>query len=169
MMRTRSAQEIREKFYARHWRERELRLVQEQLGDELLFDVLYGVFLDTNRPDAQFEDQQVAGMLLYDLKPVCHLPLKLAIRQSLDTWNRSVEELPWYFCTVFGKNAVLNALDEIEQDGALTEHEQTCLETYRYWLRADESRLFEHRKNPKRKKRKKEKEIQREKIDNHIE
>ena len=71
-MQRRTPDQLREKLYQNQWGKREFTFVQEQFGDELLFDALYGVFLDDSRPDSRYVDQEKAGRLLYRLDPRCH-------------------------------------------------------------------------------------------------
>lgn len=78
-------------------------------------EIFFGLFSFFNDPDLQrsFERQQLAGTLLYELCPVCPLELDGAIYSIPAHWNLSVEEVPWYFCKVFGKNIVEKFLAEL--------------------------------------------------------
>ena len=77
------------------------------------------------------------------LRPSCRLPLALAIRQSL-AHCLSIEELPFYFSKVFGRDAVSNALAESETEGGFTDSELRAIQAYRYWLRADEQKMLSY-------------------------
>jgi len=79
------------------WQRKHLAAMQQQFGDDLVFDALFGVFTGESHG---FPDQQLAGRYLVQLRPNCHLPLALAVRRSLAHWNLSIEELPFYFWRV---------------------------------------------------------------------
>ena len=85
-------------------------------------DLTYGGFLA----------QQYAGSLLLKLRPSCARPVIDVLLELLPNWNRSIEELPHYLEHVFGCDAVLSAVDDVDRravvDPALTR-------TVRYWLR----------------------------------
>jgi len=134
-MKPRSAAEIRDKLYLRNWGVRELRFVREQFSDKLVFDALFGVFTDESRPDSRYDDQDLAGKVLLELKPECHLPLPDVIARSLPLWDNSVEELPYYLAEVFGKDAVLKTLAELESSEDLSAELVEKMETYRFWLK----------------------------------
>lgn len=134
MMQRRSAAEVRELVCNRRWQRKHLLSLQKQFGDEHLFDALYSSFTDL--PEHRYFDQLVCGQYLLELHPSCPLPLKQAIRNSLANWNLSVPQLPQYFCEVFGRQAVLESLAEIETEGSLSETESQAIITYRYWLHA---------------------------------
>src|SRR4051812_41948511 len=89
----RTPDDIRQLVCEGRWQRKHLAAVQQNFGDDLLFDALFGAFTDTSRPQHAFQDQQLAGRYLVQLRPTCHLSLALAIRQSLATWNLSIEEL----------------------------------------------------------------------------
>lgn len=106
-----------------------LKLKKEDSGKVL--DALLGIFFDSR--DNCFSAQAAAGGLLWKLKPAYTRNLQEDIRRSLQHWNVSVEELPWYFAEVVGiekmreevKLVLTETLDEISQKSA---------EAYLYWL-----------------------------------
>ena len=48
-----------------------------------------------------------------------------------------MRQLPCYFERVFGREVVLQAINEIESEGKLSETEQESIKTFRYWLHAE--------------------------------
>lgn len=144
-MTRRSPSEIRQLVCDGRWGRKHLLVVQREYGDESLFDALFGVFTDHSRPDTVFQDQQIASRHLLELCPACHVPLEQAIRSSLRQWNVSIEELPFYFWRIYGRDAVLAAVSMIEADRSLSEQERKGIETFRYWLSSDEKRVFQTR------------------------
>jgi hypothetical protein len=137
----RTPTEIRQLVCAGKWQRKHLLAVQQQFGDDLLFDALFGVFAGGSH---SLQDQQLAGRYLIQLHPNCHLPLALAVRRSLAHWNLSVEELPVYFWRVFGRDAVSEALLALEIEGVLADSELRAIQTYRFWLRAGEQKMFSY-------------------------
>jgi hypothetical protein len=130
MMR-RTASEIRELVCGGRWKRSHLLAVQREFGDQLLFDSLFGVFTEART----YPEQQIAGRHLLELQPACSVALEQAIRLSLPNWNLSVEEVPFYFCRVFGRDSVLEALDAIDRGVDLSETDRNSIQTYRFWLR----------------------------------
>src|SRR5262245_39468854 len=139
----RTPTEIRQLVCEGRWQRKHLAAVQQEFGDDLLFDALFGVFTGGSHG---FQDQQLAGQYLLQLRPSCQLPVAVAIRQSLAYWNLSIEELPFYFWRVFGRDAVSEALAALEAEGGLTDSELRAIQTYRYWLRADEQTILSREK-----------------------
>lgn len=127
----RTASEIRELVCGGRWNRSHLLAVRCEFGEALLFESLFGVF---TQPHTYLE-QQIAGRHLLELQPACAVPLEQAIRLSLPNWNFSVEEVPFYFCHVFGCDSVLDALSTIDSGIDLPETDRKGIETYRYWLR----------------------------------
>jgi hypothetical protein len=96
------------------------------------------VFTNAPRPGESYRDQLFAAALLRELQPACGLPAKEAIRRSIPNWNFSVADLPRYICDSFGREFVLQALSELEAESCVSLSEQRSIETYRYWLKANE-------------------------------
>ena len=134
-MNTKTAEEIRQKIYAGHWRPREVSLALEKLGGEIIFDALYGVFLDKSRGERHFTDQEIVGKMLYELQPKTSKGLKSLVRDCLENWNLSVEELPFYFRDVFGKEKLEFVVNQIESNEALNEYESKAIKTIRWWCK----------------------------------
>ena len=101
-----------------------------------VFEGLYLIFLDESRGNKRFVDQEVAGKLLWALKPPCTREPAEAIGPTLRNYDLSVEELPLYFASQYGKETVLETLDELEAT-ASSGQERRSIETFRYWLRAE--------------------------------
>jgi hypothetical protein len=116
------------------WQIKHLKSFRTQFGDDALFDALFDPFDSLSRSDYTFHDQQLVGKLLLEFQPQCPIPIGDAIERSLNQWNRSVEELPWYLERCFGRHAVLEAIQKIEENDELTNKEIEELKTYRYWI-----------------------------------
>jgi len=138
-MNKKTAEEIRQKIYLGHWRPREVSLALEKLGEEVVFDALYGVFLDKSRGERHFSDQEIAGKMLFELQPKIDRELKPLVRDCLENWNLSVEELPFYFRDVFGKESLELVVNQIETSEVLTEYESRAIKTIRWWCGLEEN------------------------------
>ena len=116
------------------WKIKHLKSLRTKFGDRALFEALYEPFDSASEAEYDFSDQQIAGRLLLELQPECVLTPREAVERSLHQWNRSVEELPFYLDDCFGREALLAAIAEIEQESTLDTQAAEELETYRFWL-----------------------------------
>ena len=103
-----------------------------EYSPEELFYGLYKVFLLDG--ENYFERQQLAGRLLYKIRPKLHLDLRKIVWQCLETYNPSVEELPWYLASLCKKERVVLVLAELK-NGTLTEKESISIKTFEFWLK----------------------------------
>lgn len=115
-------------------------MLRQRPGDEV-FEALIGVFCNVDREatldhvDKRYVDQEYAGRILLAVKPPCSRDIQDVIKRTLATWDLSVEQLPWYFEAVAGREAVLQALDTLSTQ-VCSDHEQRGIDTFRFWLRA---------------------------------
>ena len=137
MTEQREPSEIRKLLYEGRWQLKHLLSLRKQFGDAYLFDALIGAFTDLSEPAHNYQRQEVCGRYLLELCPSCQMPVKQAMRSTLARWNLSVRQLPCYFERVFSREAVLQAIEEIESEGNLSETEQASIKTFRYWLHAN--------------------------------
>lgn len=99
-------------------------------------EIFFGLFSFFSDPDLQgfYDRQQLAGTLLYKLRPSCPLALDGAIYAMPAHWDLSIEEVPWYFCSVFGKDTVQKFLEDLISDveaGGVKKSFETLL----FWVR----------------------------------
>ena len=113
---------------------KQLKQLLSKCNKEDVFSGCYSVFLEEN--EGYFERQQLAGRLLYALKPKLELNLKNVVRKCLNTYNLSIEELPWYLRDLVGKERLLSIIKELEECG-LSDREQISLRTFQFWLGFD--------------------------------
>ncbi|MCY6488709.1 hypothetical protein [Leptolyngbya sp. GGD] len=106
-----------------------LKLKKEDPGKVL--DALLGVFVDSR--DNYFSAQTAAGGLLWKLKPAYTRNLREDIRRSLQHWDVSIEELPWYFAEVIGIEKVREEVKLVLAE-PVDELSQKRAEAYLYWL-----------------------------------
>ena len=81
-----------------------------------------------------FERQQLSGRMLYAIRPKIHFKLEEVLRPCLEHYDVSVEELPWYFCSLMGNERVLDVVKKMEQE-VLSEKERINLETFGFWAK----------------------------------
>lgn len=106
-----------------------LRLKKE--NSEIVLEALLGIF--SRGSEVSFRVQVAAGGLLWKLQPKYTRNLREDIRRSLQNWNVSVEELPWYFAEVIGISTVREEVQSLLNE-ALDETSREKAETYLYWL-----------------------------------
>lgn len=116
---------------------RHLMLKLKKEDSDTVLDGLLGVFFLDNG----FRYQAAAGGLLWKLKPTYKRNLREDIRQSLRTWDVSVEELPWYFAEAVGIESVRNEVKAILNE-PLEEMESRVAKTYLYWLSVSDAEYF---------------------------
>jgi hypothetical protein len=108
-----------------------LMLKLKKEDPEKVLDALLGVFFGIS--DSHFRGQAAAGGLLWKLKPEYKRNLREDIKCSLQSWDISVEELPWYFAEVIGIEKVREEVKSILTE-TLDETSRKRAETYLYWL-----------------------------------
>jgi hypothetical protein len=109
--------------------------VLRKLDSAEVFEILYTVLTNVDRPATRFEDQEFAGRLLLDIQPTCTLELTEAIEGLLKCYNFSIEELPWYFAQQYGKQVVLEILEKLRTE-LNCEQQQQSIKTWKWWLQA---------------------------------
>ena len=106
------------------------RLPANQRGEALL-----GVFADQSRIETAYQDQETAGNLLLSLLPETLQSLEDILKSAAGNWNLSVEQLPFYLRTVFGKEAVTEAAERLSHQYSPESREAGALLTVCWWLK----------------------------------
>lgn len=109
--------------------------VLQKLDSAEVFEILYTVLTNVDRPATRFADQEFARRLLLDLQPTCTLELTEAIQGLLEHYNLSIEEVPWYFAQQYGKQVVLEILEKLRTE-LTCEQQQQSIKTWVWWLQA---------------------------------
>ncbi len=107
--------------------------VLQKLDSAEVFEILYTVLTNVNRPATRFADQEFAGRLLLALQPPCTLEPTQAIQNLLECYNLSIEEVPWYFARQYGKSIVLEILEKLKTEVVCGQQQQS-IETWKWWL-----------------------------------
>ena len=105
--------------------------------DRELFFGLFSFFYDPDLQENSHQRQLLAGTMLFQISPKCPLKMDGAIYASPSNWDKSVKELPWYFCKAFGKSNVQAFLEELLpniQEGEIKEGTKAMLD----WVNACE-------------------------------
>lgn len=113
---------------------KQLLLGCEKALERELFFGLFSFYYDPALQENAFTRQEVAGKILFELKPACPIELDGFVYAIPKYWNLSVEEVPWYLCKVFGKNEVEVFLEELipsVNDGEL----QRSFKTLLFWAK----------------------------------
>ena len=111
----------------------------------IVLEVLLDVFSEDHGSD-NYSFQEIAGGLLWKLRPIYKRNIYDDLKEVLKNWNLSVEELPWYFADQIGiealKDIVLTFLEEE------TRLKKKSLETILFWISKDPE-IFKEQLNHK--------------------
>lgn len=107
--------------------------VLQKIDSAEVFEILYTVLTNANRPANRFADQEFAGRLLFALQPTCTLEPTQAIQNLLKCYDLSIEEVPRYFAQQYGKPVVLEILEKLKTE-VVCEQQQQSIETWKWWL-----------------------------------
>jgi hypothetical protein len=108
---------------------RNLMLILKNEDSDIILNALLEIFFE----DDLFQYQCAAGGLLWKLKPKYNRNLPNDIRRTLQGWDVSIEELPWYFAEAIGIEKVKSVVESLLAE-PLEEIERKRAETYLYWL-----------------------------------
>ncbi len=114
----------------------ENKKLSKQLAKNQSAEVLAGLLLVFSRsiPTASnYQKQELAGRMLGKVKPKPTVDLAGALRAVLPAYDPSIEQVPQYFSTCYGKEAVIQELVRFETE----EHDprsKAGAKTMRWWL-----------------------------------
>ena len=98
---------------------------------------LFSFFFDSTLQENNYARQKLAGSILLNVVPPSPLALDASVYASTQYWNLSVEELPWYWCRIFGQPAVETFLAELVGSCADTKLKRS-VKTLLSWCRCYE-------------------------------
>lgn len=104
----------------------------KKVPNEVIVHGIVKVFENKKRPKTEYNDQKYAGKILIKLKPKSELDLIL--KPTIENWNKSVEEFPFWIRENYGIESVKNKLIELETH-CLTEIQFDKLKTIKWWLK----------------------------------
>lgn len=100
---------------------------------EEVFHGLLAVFVECPWDEKHFQRQEFAGRLLEKIRPLSPFELDVTIRQVLPMYDLSIEQVPYHFARVHGREKVLEVLDRLAKED-LSDQELTAIETMWWWL-----------------------------------
>jgi hypothetical protein len=100
------------------------------------FESLVEIFKESG--DDTGSRQELAGRLLFRVKPNAQFDLHTEIEECLLHFDLSVEQLPFYFVERCGFQVVTDVLDDFHRH-ALSKREIESLETLIFWVRSYKS------------------------------
>ena len=109
---------------------RQLIRILDKVDQEIIVDGVIKVF-ETSRPESLYRDHKFAGQVLMTTNPKSKRDLKEILKRTLAIWDKSVEQLPFWFRNNYGIEKVRDTFDNIE----LADKEKAKLETMKFWLR----------------------------------
>ena len=113
---------------------KQILLLCEKSEEAEVFYGLFAFFYNQHLQENKFERQQLAGKLLMSVVPNPALDLEASIYAAALVWEYSIEELPWYWCKVFGLENVVNFINGLLPSVANQELERS-LKTMLFWCR----------------------------------
>ncbi|AXT59278.1 hypothetical protein D1816_02575 [Aquimarina sp. AD10] len=105
-----------------------------KVSDKIIVGGIIKVFENKMRPETEYTDQKYAGKILEKLKPKSDLDLLKVLKSTIENWNKSVEEFPFWIKENYGIEQVKNKLNEYETQN-LNETESDKLKTIKWWLK----------------------------------
>ncbi|MBK1829037.1 hypothetical protein [Haloferula rosea] len=133
--------------YEEHWRDdQKIRHFSQQLRpvpDAAVFDGLFRYFRQSGHGDPGMLRQEVAGSLLFFRAPEPTIPLDQILLECMETYNLSIEQLPWYLSRHFGRDRFRVEVDTLLSSTSLSERSTKSLETLLYWIRVPEEQIRE--------------------------
>ncbi len=105
-----------------------------KVSDNIIVSGIIKIFANTNRPDTQYADQKYAGKLLKELKPKTKRDLGLVLKSTIENWNKSVEEFPFWLEENYGIELLRNTLTDLEAQN-LNDIQVENLKTMKWWLK----------------------------------
>lgn len=108
---------------------RQLIKILEDIDHEIIVEGVIQVFEMRNRSNA-FQDQEFAGKILQLINPKSKKELREFLSRTLNYWDKSVEQLPFWFRDNYGIDVVKNAFEKFQ----CSDSENDKLKTMKFWL-----------------------------------
>lgn len=109
---------------------RQLIKILDKVDHEIVVDGVIKVF-EANRLNSLVQDQEFAGRILATINPKSTRDLKEIIARTLVTWDKSIEQLPFWFRDNYGLENVRETFNSLRLAG----EEKEKLETMKFWLK----------------------------------
>lgn len=115
---------------------RQLIQILSKTENHVIIEGVIKVFENENRLDSIYMDQKYAGMILKNIKPETKENIEFLLNRVLKNWNKSIEELPFWFKDNYGIEKLKKAFSQIESK-SLSEIELDKLKTMKWMLQID--------------------------------
>ncbi|WP_347050610.1 hypothetical protein [Flavobacterium olei] len=106
----------------------------DNVMDELIVEAIIKIFKNVNRPNTQYTDQKYAGIILSTLKPKTEIDLNIVLKSTIENWNKSVEEFPFWLKENYGLESLKNTLAEFDAQ-KLNDIQVEKIKTMKWWLK----------------------------------
>nr|WP_294932390.1 hypothetical protein [uncultured Flavobacterium sp.] len=113
---------------------RQLIKILDKVNDEIIISGIIKIFKNTKRPNTEYVDRKYAGKILNRMKPKTEMDLILILKATIENWNKSVEELPFWLKENYGIVLLKYKLAEFENQD-LNDIESEKLKTIKWWLK----------------------------------
>jgi hypothetical protein len=117
----------------------------------VVLDVLLSVFIEKSEKNSLYAVQELAGGCLWKLRPKYKRNPGEDIRNILQNWDVSVEELPWYFVDAIGNEALIAHVESILKE-KIPDAQKKKAKTILYWVAGRDDKSFKDDLNRKWKK-----------------
>ncbi|MCC9070503.1 hypothetical protein LNQ49_02675 [Flavobacterium sp. F-65] len=106
----------------------------DKVMDEIIVSGIIKIFKNVNRPNTQYIDQKNAGIILNKLKLKTEIDLNIVLKSTIENWNESVEEFPFWLKENYGLESLKNALTEFDAQ-KLNDIQTKKIQTMKWWLK----------------------------------
>ena len=124
-----------DRFGARNSQQRkQLEFSCSKSPEREVFFGIFAFFFDPSLQENAEQRQMLAGYLLLSLAPPSPINLDGSVYGAAQNWNLSIKELPWYWCKTFGKDVVIEFLED-HQDISTDETFNRAIETMLFFTK----------------------------------
>ena len=113
---------------------RQLTEKLNKVSDDVIVAGIIKIFKNQERPKSKYTDQKYAGKILTELNPKTDIDLNSILKSTLENWNKSVEEFPFWLKENYGIDLLKSKLTEFETQN-LTQIQFEKLKTMKWWLK----------------------------------
>ncbi|MFH6993582.1 hypothetical protein [Flavobacterium sp. FlaQc-48] len=106
----------------------------DNVMDEIIVSAIIKIFENVDRQNTQYTDQKYAGIILNKLKPKTQIDLSTILKSTIENWNKSVEEFPFWLKENYGLESLKNTLTEFDAQ-KLNDIQNEKIKTMKWWLK----------------------------------
>lgn len=113
---------------------RQLHKILNKVSDEIIIDAVIQIFENKNRDKTLYLDQLYAGQILAQINPKSTIDLKLILNKTLDNWNKSINDLPYWLVKNYSKEILKNELLTISNHPLKSNEMKDNAKTMMWWI-----------------------------------